>query len=216
MFNRKQSTISETYYRYETIPLKLYLEIIESREVIKILISGRLNIDKCAGLWEEIVRKNNEANGSFEFDIYFNHVQVYGLIWGEYIFLKTSILKLLMSGRQEDGNIIIPIDKELISVLAKKGYRISLDDSNKYAETLYACLRRVENLVTKMNSKGSEIAQMAKDDSKKGNKASFDAIMANLIYHWPGAKIDDDLTLSRYNEYMKLIKQKYKNNGRPQ
>jgi len=190
--------ISKEYWAYETISLKLYLEIAGSGNIGRLHKKGKPDAE-CEKIWEDIVKQNQKANGSYEFDIYFFSTQDYALLLNDYIFIKAALMKLSLE-----------VDRDLVKVLAGKGYRISLENSEEYAKTLLACLRRSENLITKTVMKHNELAEFSK--ARSGAKTSFEEVMANLSFGL-GFTVPDSITLARYNEYRKILKAKFKKHG---
>lgn len=189
IFWKRQKITSVVYYQYADIPLRVYFDIIESRNVLKVCKSGIPDLEKAAEAWEDLIRQNSEANGSFEYENYLTNVKTYGLLINEYLWIKGALSKLLFK-----------VDKELIEELKRKGYKVSINPL-EYTESLIMCFRKVENLLTKTQSKAKEIEGMKGEP----NKESFDSIMANLSYHWPG-HLPEDITLARFNECIKILK----------
>lgn len=169
----------------------MYLEIIETKNVLKVCKEGIPDLDKATEAWENIIRKHSEVNGSFEYENYLQNIKTYGLLIQDYYWIKGALSKLAFT-----------VDRELVKELGKKGYRISLITSDEYEETLSACFRKVENIITKTASKQKELEGM----KAKEQQESFDSIMANLNYYWPGSAIQDDITLARFNECIKVLK----------
>lgn len=169
----------------------MYLEIIETKNVLKVCKEGIPDLDQATEAWENIIRKHSEVNGSFEYENYLQNIKTYGLLIQDYYWIKGALSKLAFT-----------VDRELVKELGKKGYRISLRTSDEYEETLSACFRKVENIITKTASKQKELEGM----KAKEQQESFDSIMANLNYYWPGAAIQDDITLARFNECIKVLK----------
>jgi hypothetical protein len=178
---------SVKYWQYETIPLKLYLEIASSGDLSKLVLSGNVNAEEA---WEEIVRKNQQAVGSNRYDNYFEKSQSYALMVNEYIFVRSALIYLSVKP-----------DKEVAGLLAEKGYKI---DPKNYIESLNKAFRKSENLITKAISKQNELHV----EQEQRGESSFEEIMANLVVGL-GFHVNDDITLSRYNEYRKIIKKKH-------
>lgn len=195
---KKQQDISGDYYNYDNITLKLYLEIIESKdETLLFYGKGKPDEQVCSDEWERIIQKNQRTNGKMEFDNYFNLSQSHGYLMTEYLYIKACLSKLC-----------VVVDRELVAELDEKGYKISLENSEKYAESLQNNLRKCENLITKLNSKKKEMDRIA-ESRGESERAGFQEIMGNLEIGL-GFTVPDTLTLARFNEYQKRLREKFK------
>lgn len=100
----------------------------------------------------------------------------------------------------------IVIDRDMIERLRKKGYAISLSNSEAYEADLIRAIKRSENLITKITMKKNELEAEQKTTGSKEEKG-FDEIIANLEFGL-GWSVRDDITLSKYNALKKLVKKK--------
>lgn len=95
----------------------------------------------------------------------------------------------------------------MLNKLTNKGFKINTVGREVYKESLIAATKKVRAMITKILNKKTELDEFNKKEN--GKKATFNSIMAALMFHWPGAAgITDDITLSRYNEMVKLIKER--------
>jgi len=198
-FSKKtsRSITKERFYTYDNIKLRLYLQIAASGDYSQLITSGRADQTECYQAWEEIVKRNNEANNSYQFSAYFDSAQGYAKLIADYNTIKACLFCLLFE-----------IDNDLISFLKEKGYHIDVESNSrtKYEESIHAAMRRSDNLITKIRMKQNELAMMA--DKGSGQNAGFEEIIANLSFML-GFTVNDDITLARYNEYRKIIKKKH-------
>lgn len=170
-------------------------------------ITGSPTDTEISEAWEEIVKKNQEANGSNRFDIYFTNSQTHALLINEYLFVKASLCKLSLGVFEED--------RPLIEELKAKGYKLDISTKVKFYESVVAAFKKSENLITQTIAKKNEIDRMAQE---RGKGSEFEEIMAQLNYAWPNP-VSDDIKLSTYNEYQKILRKKNaasknKRNGR--
>lgn len=189
----KQSPTTGKCWRYEDISLRLFLEIAKDGDVSKLLIEGEADLDEA---WEEIIRKNQQSAGSNRYDNYFEKAQTYALIVHEYILVRSALVYL---SEKVDGTVA--------EMLIEKGYKI---DPKDYLPSIERAFHKAENLVTRAMSKQKEM-ELLKED-KKGD-SSFEEVMANLVVGL-GFQVSDDITLARYNEYLKIIKKKNGGTGK--
>lgn len=146
--------------------------------------------------FEQIVKTNGETNGSYQYMSYFNLVKSYSHLIAEYTIVKASVLKLA-----------VVMDWEFIQDIRKRGYKIDLTNSETYAKSLTAALRRVSNLITKAKMKAREIEMTLQDKKGGGRPDSFEALLANLSFQ-VGFQIPDFITLAGYNEYCRIVKER--------
>jgi hypothetical protein len=173
-------------YSYETIPLKLYLHIANTKDLTPI---GN-NVE----LWEQIVKKNSEANNDTTYENYVLTFRQYNRLYKEYLIIKAAIVVLLVN-----------VDKDLIAYLSTMGHRIDTSTNEKYDQSLVLLGKKADNLTSKIKTKVNEIVLM--DEGKK--EQSFEGVMAMLCASM-GFHVPDDITLARYNEYKKILRSKKK------
>lgn len=171
--------------------------IIETADYTKMCVNEIQPLDECYDRFEELIQKNSEVNGKLEFKSFFNNAKQYAKLIQEFNLVKAWLTKLYFVN-----------DDKGVAFLAKKGYKIDRTSSEAYVNSINAAMKRSDNILSKIQSK-YVILEKAVTESKGSNKSqSFEALMANLTTSLPGVFITDDLSLERYNEYSKIIKQK--------
>lgn len=101
----------------------------------------------------------------------------------------------------------IVIDRDMIDRLRKKGYAISLSNSEAYEADLIRAIKRSENLITKITMKKNELEAEQNQGGGSREEKGYDEIIANLEFGL-GWSVRDDITLSKYNALKKLVKKK--------
>src|SRR5690606_30327280 len=149
ILKKRQSHTSAKYWQYEDITLKLFLDIASGGNLVQLCYEGKPTEDGLNEAWEELIKKNQRANGSNKFDNHFNSLQSYALMLNEYVLIKSALIKLAGEYALQKEP-----DLETIELLKQKGYKIDL---KKYQESLEAGFKKAENLVTKVISKKNEI-----------------------------------------------------------
>lgn len=175
------------------------MQIADSGNVMLVAI-GKARHDKCAEAWEDIVRRNAEENGDYAYQNYVENLKEYYRLITERDLVFACLLKLSCK-----------VDKDTAKFLTSRGYVIRLgkmqqSDSEAYANSLSSARSKMMNLNTKIEMKQKE---MTNTTNLKGNQRTFESVMGSLI-SMLGFEVSSDLTLSRYNEYKKFIKEKYK------
>lgn len=183
-----------SYYSYEDIPLKIYLNIIETNDLNLLIKKGKLDIN--AGLaWELITKENEAANGGNSYSIMFEHYKSLAELVAEYNEIRITLWALLYK-----------VDHEKVDRMRELGFKIDCTTTETYKITLYNCIRNSKNYSTKIKMKRNEIdAEMPKSEQQK---VSFNEVMASLTRHI-GFNLPDDITLARFNAQVKEL-----NNGR--
>lgn len=100
-------------------------------------------------------------------------------------------------------------DLPFVEKLRNKGFKIDLKDRERYKESLIKATQQVRAMITKVLNKKSELDEFNKKENTK--HSTFDSIIAALMYQWPGTGITDDITLARYNECVKLLREREHN-----
>jgi hypothetical protein len=190
-----RNTTGNRLLRYDDITLRLYLDVASSGDYRKLAVGFGVTDKECYNAWEEIVRRNNEANQSQEFNTYFESTQSYAKLIADYNIIKASLLYLSFTP-----------DSEIIKYLAERGYNIDTSSSIKYMETLELAMHKSNNIVTKLKMKENELAMMGEKSSGQG--VGFEEIMANISF-LVGFPVPEDITLARYNEFRKIIKKRH-------
>jgi len=174
----------------------LYITISESNNYQLICKHGKGNYDDCLEAWENIVKENSEANGDYEYMNYFNLIKVHRRLIVEQSLITAALIKLHFA-----------VDRELVSFVNKRGYKISLTSTADYAESLEGAVRRLKNLKARITMKENEIISFQKVHKKEAG--TFQKMVAQLTYYSKVA-ISETITLAMYNEMMKLVREQYK------
>ncbi len=190
----KYNQASCKLYTYDTIPLRLFLQIAEESNLNLLIIKGKMDIDPLTEAYENIIRKNSEVNGGYQYLTYFNHLKSYAKFIAEYMVAKAILLRLAGV-----------IDWPLIMEIRQRGYKIDTTNTLTYTQSISAGLRKVSNLITRATMKRKEIEKFIGGD---GPSESFASILANISYS-VGYNVDPDITLSGYNEYRRILKLKH-------
>lgn len=199
---RESRNSSGKLFTYNDILLRTYIDISTTGNLEPLIIEGRSNREELLQAWEEIVRENGERNGDRSYSSYFRLLKGYGVLLATYSVVKISLLKLAVS----------PVDCEVVFDLRRRGYQINMSDNTVYAESIRVGLRKVDNLITRIRMKKSELeAQFAVQE--KGTPIGFEEIIAKITSGL-GFVVQDNITLARYNEYKKILKEKSRDHGR--
>jgi len=205
---QKSKNITNHFFSYEDISLKLYLDIVRTLDVKKLLRQGDASVEQCHKQWDEIIAKCSSTNGGLDYVGFIDMSQSYGILLSEYNIIKAWLTKLWFQ-----------VDDEIIKQLADKGYDIiiskdhpkynpDLSISVNYSESILNAFHRCENLVTKIKMKANEI-KVFMNGSEGGRKEMlFDETMAQLLVR--GIKVEEDITLSRYMELLKILSKQTK------
>jgi len=186
---------SEAYWDYNTISLKLFIEIAQGSHYHLLVRQGAPDHEKCLEAWEAIVKRNSAEAGSQEYSNYFNLVKAYALLIAKQISVKSSLLKLTVTTEWED-----------IVYLRGCGYNIDTTTTLSYWASLESGLRKSEDLLNKIKMKQFELEAIVKGRQAE-RSMGFEETIANLITGL-GFSVDDNISLARFNEYRKLIKKK--------
>lgn len=191
-FYLKSKVFYSRLYTYDTITLRLFIEIAGSGQLNRLLIRGRASNDELVQAFENIVKRNSEVSGNFQYMTYFQLLKSYAQYIAEYTITRAMLIKLAYV-----------LDFATIQAVRRRGYRINTQNTATYAESLTAGLHRVSNLITRATMKRKEIEKFnAPNDN---NAETFESILANLSYNL-GFIVPETITLAAYNEYKKIIR----------
>jgi hypothetical protein len=197
----KSLSITPVYFRYNTITLKLFLEVAQTSEYKKILISGEATVEDCARQWETILEQHNYHCGNADHDNFKIHLQAYRALMQKFVTVRTSLLYILFD-----------IDQPTIDWLNKEGYKIDVDHGyKKYCESWERAFNKSNNLNSKQKQKLNQINTFkeavisARKEYNDGQEANgFEERVAAISFYL-GFHVEDDVTLARYNNYVKLV-----------
>lgn len=195
----KSKNTSVTLYEYGNVPLKVYVEIASGSPLEKLIINGSPSREQLVEAWETIVTLNGKNSGNFQYDAYKRLYIGYWNIIAKHLVIRASLLKLCFV-----------IDYETVQDVRSRGYALSLDSSEAYKDTLVLGLTKSENLITRAELRKNEIERDFPKAENNGSSLSFDKVMAELSIQIAPTLVTDDITLSRYNEYLKIIRERNK------
>jgi len=177
------------------------MDIANGGDVLQIVLSGTPSAFEISEQWESIVSQNNRENGSNLYDTYFENFQEYYRLCNEYVMIRAILLRCNIATTVEEI-------KKHVDYVNIRGYRLNIKegiDSHKFIESLDRAFSKCDNLKTRIQMKLNEI----KASNVEGNNDSFDDVMANLVSLLQ-TNVDDDITLSRYNSFQKVLKRRVK------
>lgn len=178
------------------------MEIARTGNLQLLVVTGAPDSFVCLEAWEKIVKKNADENGNNDYDSYYNGLKIYSTLNAEYVLVKALLTFLCFS-----------IDYQYIEQLRKLGYKIDTTNTQLYTESLSNGLRRADNLKTKIESKAKELQLLFKG-GENGKPETFEQVLAHLNAGL-GFNVNEDITLSRFNEYKKILKaRQHKSDGR--
>lgn len=174
--------------------LSTFIKIADTGDRTLLVVKGKANAMQLAYAWEEIVKKNYKANNTFGFDDYLDMLKTYGSLLADYNKVKAALCLLTTM-----------VDSDLIKFLKSKGYNIDVKNHESFARSLSAAWESSENLGTRLQIKYNEISREYKEDVEK-RKSTIDEMLAVLSYEL-GFSVADNITLSKYNEYKRVLKE---------
>lgn len=192
---------TKVFLTYDNIQLKTFLEIASTGNVQLLCIRGKAGQVELVKRWEELVRINSDHNDDSNYDVYLDNLKTYGEFMNQYTMVKAMLTVLCYQ-----------IDDEYIEELKQLGYNIAVskdpDQSGKkaYLESLEAAMRKSDNLVTKLKSKYNELLDLTKEVGEE--RVTLGSLIAQVSFAL-GFNIPDTITLSQFNEYKRIVKQKY-------
>lgn len=190
------STPQTRFFDYNNIALKLFIEVAETADYMQLIMYGRGTIDECFEQWEKIIQENSKVNGSAEYRSYYDNLNHYNKLLADFLVIRVDLTESFFV-----------IDNVIIDRLASKGYKIMLTSFSDYVRSLNAALNKSNNIVTKIEMRYKAIVKAGEQSKGSNKQVTFEVLMANLTTAL-GFTVDDSLTLSRYNEYNKIIKRK--------
>jgi hypothetical protein len=166
------------------------MSIAETNDLKQLIIEGTANDERLMLAWEQIVEKNAEANSSMIYSNYVSSYKSFNKLMSEYTLLKACITALALKA-----------EPDLIKFIRDKGHKINTETDQQYEASLMALNSKADSFLTRIKMKANELD----NKSETTEKQSFDSIMASISLQL-GFTVNDDITLSRYNEYKKLVK----------
>jgi len=180
------------YYSYDDIPLRTYLQILQTNDLKLLLKKGKLD-DSAAIAWEMITKENELLQGGNSYSIMFDHFSALTELVAEYNEVRITLWTLLYK-----------FDMDKVLRMKELGFKIDCTNNQTYRDTLFNCIRQSKNYATKIKMKRNEIdAELPKE--REQQQATFHTLMAQLTKQLK-FNIPDDITLARFNAYLKELK----------
>ena len=209
MFWKVFKNSAEVFWGYDDIILKLYIDIAKTGDVTKLVKRGNVSSEKCIEAWETLIKRQEKETGSNNFGAYFSLHKAYLSFCNDHETIRATLMLVWLSNKQtiaKDGELVWVnlIRWEDLVWLKSKGHRVDLSSYKSMIQSIEAGLHKNENLVTKAVSKRKELDRMMAGKEQQGEQQSFEQVMALLNFAWPNP-VSDDIKLSTYNEYQKIL-----------
>lgn len=185
-------------YAYETIPLRVFMQVSEKQNVKLLIQRGYFTKEELVATWEEIIRKNAEANGSMVYMKLVANMQTRLKLTITYILLKAACLVLSVGGKPA-------LNEQVVNDLRERGYVIDLSSTEAYTKSLEKISKAADALSTRIMMKNKEIQELM----FAGDNVSFDKCIASLSLT-SGFEVSENIRLAQYNERVKMLKRKTK------
>jgi hypothetical protein len=172
--------------------------VVKTSDLNLLKLNPRGKVKELEVKWEEIIRRNNEENGNFDFNNYFQALKKYASLVAEYTIVKACLLRMTVKA-----------EVKTIETLKEYGYIVDLNPDN-FTQSMQVINARANNLFTKIVSKQKELENFLKGSDSKAKPITF----AKAIMHLSaglGFTVGKDILLAEYNEAKKIIKER---NGR--
>ena len=193
MFRGTLINTTGVFMTYQDIKLTTYLEVMNSGDLTKIVISGYPTVEAMEVAWEDIIKQAGKATGSGTFNKYYMHLKNYSRLIAEYNFIRSRLLQLMFV-----------IDTNYIAELKKFKYNINVGGTSyDYSESINKALRKSDNIISKIQLEKSQLESITANSNYVASSA--EELLARVSVSL-GFSIDSDITLARYNEYIKVIK----------
>ena len=195
------------YFQYDNITLKMFVEISNDGDFKRLLISGAYNADTAIQEWEEIIKRNSEVNGDFQWHDYFELFRGYLTLQTKHLKTRALLFSLAASGYNNKNEEHVA----KVSELASMGIKIDVTSGAGFEKSISLGFRKSDNFVSKYESKRLELEKLVSKSKEKGSKReTFDTIWANLSVAAAPMVISEDITLSKFNELKKVLKERNK------
>lgn len=101
------------------------------------------------------------------------------------------------------------VDNPIIEFLKESGYHIDTSNQEKFEQSIKKALAKSDNLNSKLKMQLNQINNfneglLTKRKEYEQNSGMLEERLANLSYEL-GFSEKDDITLAKYNEYVKII-----------
>lgn len=172
---------------------------VSEKQNVKLLIQrGYFTKEELVATWEEIIRKNAEANGSMVYMKLVANMQTRLKLTITYILLKAACLVLSVGGKPA-------LNEQVVNDLRERGYVIDLSSTEAYTKSLEKISKAADALSTRIMMKNKEIQELM----FAGDNVSFDKCIASLSLT-SGFEVSENIRLAQYNERVKMLKRKTK------
>ena len=214
MFWKTTKNASVTFWDYDNILLRLYIHIAKTGEFFKLVRSGEADQVKCLELWEQLVKRQEKETGLNKYNTLLTMSKAYLTFYNDHKTIRASLIRVALMNRQtvdiSNGSLIWInlMDVDDLNYLDRKGYSVDLSSYDKVIESVTARLRKCENLISKAVSKKKELEKMLEGGHGK-EEGGFEQVMAQLNFAL-GFVVGEDVTLARFNEYQKILKERQK------
>jgi hypothetical protein len=197
----KSSSTTPDFLRYNTITLKLFLEIADTSNHRLLLIRGEATDEQCADQWEKLVEQQNYHCGNQDYGNFLIHLDSYRQLMRKFITVRSTLCCLLFV-----------VDNDMIAWLDKEGYHLdTTHGQGAYLNSLQRAFNKSNNLNSKQNQKLNQIETFQQAiimERKEFNDAqeenSFEERIAAISFYMR-FEVDDNVLLTRYNSYVKKI-----------
>lgn len=189
------SNITKTYFQYNDIKLRTYIEIATTGNLRLLIKRGYPTEIELLKAWENLVKENAKANNDHTYSAYESNLKRYGKLLADYELVRLSLMKL-----------ILVVDDECLLYLKSKGFKINTETATGYVDSINLALHRSNSYLTRIKMKLNELNEMKADQDKTQPK-SIEEILGSLSSTL-GFNIPEDVTLARFNEYKKVAKKK--------
>ena len=193
-----RTTTPVQYLTYDEILLRTYVDILKTGNKRLLVIAGNPTETALLEEWEKIVLQNSKANDEFELSNYIDTLLNYKRLRTEYNLINAYLYKLLQ----------VP-DDEAFRYLKRKGYKIEVSKGNgPYIESIKAALHRATSYITQIKAHEKEMEQ-AVSKAADSQSVSVEQVLATISASL-GFNVPTDVTLARFNEFKKIVRQKNK------
>lgn len=174
------------------------MEISSASNLNLLVKSGRVDKEQLYIVWENIIRANANDTGNLEYGNYFDCFKQYVYYIWLYNMVKAYIFMLSLR----------PYHEESLEFLASEGYAVDTTNAQTFKQTLSNAAIASNNIYSKIVSKQKQLEGFK---SSNEQQVSFGKALAN-VSAGIGFEVKDTITLSMYNEYNRIIKQKHGRN----
>jgi hypothetical protein len=177
------------------------MELAKSGELERLVIYGKASYRECELAWEQIIRRANKANNSQDFANYVEAYRYYLQLIKDYDRIRAALIVLR-----------IEVDDELITFLKGKGLIIDTSTGSTFLNSILLAEKRARAFETKIKMRQNDLALMTRSEGDTV-ETTFEEVLANVSV-LIGFAVDPEIKLAGYNEYMKIIRKRSKQNGK--